>query len=76
MKEYRDTEYGDYKDFDSYHWSDNFYPIRCVREEASAKFREYVIDLLNDIAYEYGLDPSEWDRYDYEIFRDRMDLYL
>ena len=76
MKEYRDTEYGDYKDFDAYHWSDDFYPIKRIRQAESERFHLDVMALLDDIAYRYGLDPTTWDKNDYEIFMDRMDLYL
>ena len=43
-----DTEYGNYKDFDSYYWADDFFPTKSVRENARNKFNEVVTDILDD----------------------------
>ena len=71
-----DTNYGNYGDFDSHYWADDFYPIKSVREKARARFLETLIDMLDDMAEECGLDPTDWDAYDYNEFCYKMDLHL
>lgn len=72
----RDCEYGNYKDMcNEYNWRDDFFPRKKARQEAQDKFREAWLDILKDIAYDNGLDTSEWDMDDFRYFADEMDLY-
>ena len=72
-----DTDYGNYSDFDSEHWSDDFYPSKHEREKA-AEWYEIVIatkvDVLDDIAEHFGFDTSEWDKDDYETLMECLGL--
>lgn len=63
-------------EYDSYYWADDFYPSKSIKEKAQARFQEYVKDMIDNIACQCGLDPSEWDRYDYDTFCEIMDLYF
>lgn len=67
MKEYRDTDYGDYRDIEDTHcWQDDF---DLTQEE-----KDYIVDrhweYLEDAAERCGLDTSEWDLHDWWAFEE------
>lgn len=65
-----DTPYGNYSDFDEYHWSDDFLPT----SEQSAKVASLFEDFLEEAAAICNLDTDEWDSDEFDIFREVMGI--
>lgn len=78
MTEYRDCEYGNYRDMNNEtYWGDDFCPKRPAREAARAKFDEALREVLEEIAIDNGFSSEEyeqWDTYDWDYFRDALDI--
>lgn len=73
-----DCEYGNYKDMNNEtYWADDFFPKKPAREAARMKFDEALREVLQEIADDNGFSyaqTDEWDRYDWDNFREAMDL--
>lgn len=73
----RDCEYGNYTDMNNECcWSDDFWP----KTKACIKAIEYYDDRMKDLVDEiadtfFGLDTTEWENSDYEIFKERIGIY-
>ena len=77
MKEYRDCEYGDYRDIAN--GTEDFTSTKYQREWAARAYeivRDVRKDTLDEIAEHFGLNPSEWDSRDYDYFEEELGLSI
>lgn len=75
IMEYRDTEYGDYRDFDEPRaWWDDFNPSNRQCHEAQNEYNVYKYEALDTVAGYFGLDTSEWTKDDFDTFVEMVGL--
>ena len=75
VMEYRDTEYGDYKDFEEPRaWWDDFFPKARDCHLAQDEYNVYKYEALDNVAGMFHLDTTEWSREDYDMFMEMVGL--
>ena len=70
-----DCEYGNYKDMNNErYWYDDFYPNGKLCEKAHKAYTDIERDALETAADVCGLDTSDWNGDDWEIFKDKVGI--